>query len=268
MKVIKNEDRTFETDIHRKKTDTNVYMHWNSFAPNAWKIGTLKSLVRRAHVVCSKTEFLEKEIEHLKSVFQRENGYPSRVVGRAIEQVRRRFEEEGLQNQAVAVAEEDEPEKELTPFICLQYNGKEGEAILSKLKNLLKNILPKNIKPRFTFKGKKVGSFFQIKDPVPLEHQTNLVYGFKHEGVRKYVGQTNVRFGSRVDQHCNTDKQSSVFKYKDTQGIDISAENFEIIEKGYSRLVDRRLAEALYVKEYKEPELNRQKKSAKLLLFD
>ena len=59
-----------------------------------------------------------------------------------------------------------------------------------------------------------------------------------------------------------------VFKYKDTQGIDISAENFEIIEKGYSRLVDRRLAEALYVKEYKEPELNRQKKSAKLLLFD
>ena len=75
----------------------------------------------------------------------------------------------------------------------MQYNGKEGEAILSKFKDSLKNILPKNIKPRFTFKGKKVGSFFQIKDPGPLEHQTNLVYGFKHEGVRKYVGQTNVR---------------------------------------------------------------------------
>ena len=47
-----------------------------------------------------------------------------------------------------------------------------------------------------------------------------------------------------------------------------SAENFKIIEKGYSRLIDRRLAEALYVKEYREPELNKQKRSAKLLLFD
>ena len=33
-------------------------------------------------------------------------------------------------------------------------------------------------------------------------------------------------------------------------------------------MIDRRLAEAMFVKEYKEPELNKQKKSAKLLLFD
>ena len=71
-----------------------------------------------------------------------------------------------------------------------------------------------------------------------------------------------------MDQHCNTDKLSSVYRYKQAQGIEISAENFEVIEKGYPRLIDRRLAEAMYVKEYNEPELNRQKKSAKLLLFD
>ena len=50
--------------------------------------------------------------------------------------------------------------------------------------------------------------------------------------------------------------------------MEISADNFEIVDKGYSRLVNRRIAEALYVKEFKEPELNKQKKSAKLLLFD
>ena len=124
------------------------------------------------------------------------------------------------------------------------------------------------MKPRFTYKGRKIGSIFRIKDPVPLEHETNLLYAFKHGGVRRYVGQTNVRFGSRMDQHCNTDKLSSVYRYKQAQGIEISAENFEVIEKGYPRLIDRRLAEAMYVKEYNEPELNRQKKSAKLLLFD
>ena len=62
VKVIKKEDGTFETDIHRKKTDTNIYMNWESFAPKAWKVGTLKSLVRRAHVICSNENHLNREI--------------------------------------------------------------------------------------------------------------------------------------------------------------------------------------------------------------
>ena len=268
VKVIKNEDRTFETDIHRKKTDTNVYIHWDSFAPKTWKIGTMKSLIRRAHIICSKPEFLQKEIEHLKVVFQENNGYPSRVVHSGIEQVRRKIEQERAENQVVEVTEEVVEEREVTPFICLQYKGKEGEIVIDKFKEALKSILPENIKPRFTYKGNKVGSLFRIKDPVPVAHQTNLVYEFEKDGIKKYVGQTNVRYETRVDQHCNTDKESSIYKYKVAQGITISAENFKIIEKGYSRLIDRRLAEALYVKEYREPELNKQKRSAKLLLFD
>ena len=150
----------------------------------------------------------------------------------------------------------------------MQYKGKEGEIVVDKFKEALKSILPGNIKPRFTYKGNKVGSLFRIKDLVPVAHQTNLVYEFEKDGIKKYVGQTNVRYKTRVVQHCNTDKESSIYKYKVAQRITISAENFKIIEKGYSRLIDRRLAEALYVKEYREPELNKQKRSAKLLLFD
>ena len=117
VKVIKNGDGTFETDVHRKKTDTNVYMHWDSFAPRAWKIGTMKSLIRRAHIICSKPEFLQKEMEHLKAVFQDVNGFPSRVIHTGIEQVRRKIEQEGAENQVVAVTDEVEAEKEVTPFI-------------------------------------------------------------------------------------------------------------------------------------------------------
>ena len=268
VKLIKKDDGTFETDIHRKKTDTNVYMNWNSFAPKSWKIGTMKSLVRRAHVICSKPEFLEKEIELLKTVFRDENGFPSRVVNTTINEVRRKFQEDNQHNQVVSVADEEEPGKEITPFICLQYRGKEGETILANFKRELRNILPDNIKPRFTYKGKKIGSFFRVKDPVPLEHQTDLVYAFKEGNVTRYVGQTNVRFGTRVDQHSNTDKLSSVYKYKQDKGIDIGPDNFEILDKGYSRTLNRRIAEAMFIKEHKEPELNKQKKTAKLLLFD
>ena len=230
----------------------------------------MKSLVRRAHIICSKEEFLEKEIKHLKTVFREENGFPSRVVSKTIDEVRRKFQEneEDQDQERENPVHEEERNNEVTPFICLQYNGKDGEMIVSKFKKELRSLLPTNVIPRFTYKGKKIGSFFRIKDAVPLEHETNLVYRFDHDGITRYIGQTNVRYGSRTEQHCNTDKLSSVFKYKETKGINISDKNFEIVDKGFSRLVDRRIAEALYVKEYKEPELNRQKKSAKLLLFD
>ena len=43
--------------------------------------------------------------------------------------------------------------------------------------------------------------------------------------------------------------------------------DFRIIDKGFPNTVDRKLAEALYVKEL-DPVLNRQKKSYNLLLFN
>ena len=42
VKVARNRDGSFVTDIHRKGTDTNIYLNWKSFAPRPWKIGTLK----------------------------------------------------------------------------------------------------------------------------------------------------------------------------------------------------------------------------------
>ena len=41
------------TTVYRKKTNTNLYMHWTSFAPSNWKWGTLKTLVCRAYETCS-----------------------------------------------------------------------------------------------------------------------------------------------------------------------------------------------------------------------
>ena len=49
VKVITNMNRTFDTDIHRKHTDTNLYMSWNSFPPRSLKIGIQKNIIRRAY---------------------------------------------------------------------------------------------------------------------------------------------------------------------------------------------------------------------------
>ena len=104
-----------------------------------------------------------------------------------------------------------------------------------------------------------------------MEHETNLIYAFKptydSEKVTEYVGETKVRFGTRTYEHLNTDKASSVYKHKVDNNLSVSDSDFEVIDKGFPKSLDRKLAEALYVKEL-DPILNRQKKSFNLLLFN
>ena len=83
----------------------------------------------------------------------------------------------------------------------------------------------------------------------------------------KYVGETNVRHGRRVYEHGHWDKKSSIYKYGEVNGIEIKFEDFRIVEKGYPKYLDRRIAEALHVKDFKLV-LNEQKQSYKLQLFN
>ena len=172
---------------------------------------------------------------------------------------------------APVVPETPSNEEVYTPYISLPYKGLPGEEIVRKFRNVLTKTLPTNVKPRITFQGRKLGSCFQIKDKIPFEHESDLVYAFKPkysaEQVTEYVGETKVRYGTRTYEHCNTDKESSVFKHKVQNNLQVSEDDFEILDKGFSKTVDRKLAEALYVKEL-DPVLNRQKKSFNLLLFN
>lgn len=209
------------------------------------------------------------------------NGYPSKVVNKIVNEVRIKMMTENRAPEMAPTIPVIPPvtvipvstnnEEVYNPYICLPYKGFQGEQIVKKFRDVLTKALPTNVKPRIIFKGAKLGSCFRIKDKVPLEHETNLVYAFKttqdSEQITEYVGETNVRFGTRSYEHCNTDKASSVYKHKEENNLEICESNFEIIDKGYSKTVDRKLAEALYVKEL-DPILNRQKKSFNLLLFN
>ena len=44
-------------------------MNWYSFAPKTWKTGTLKSLIKKAILICSTEELLNEELKHLEKVF-------------------------------------------------------------------------------------------------------------------------------------------------------------------------------------------------------
>ena len=61
VQLIRTGDN-IETCVFRKPTNTDIYIHWNSFAPFQWKLSTLKTLVYRAYIVFSDNQHLESEL--------------------------------------------------------------------------------------------------------------------------------------------------------------------------------------------------------------
>ena len=273
IKIIKNSDGFLSREVFRKDTDTNIYLHWKSFAPDIWKIGTLKGLFRRAFLICSEDKYLQKELKHLKFVFTKINKYPQNVVEKTLKEVRDKI----VNIDRIPLDSLSQPKEQsqplITPYICLPYNGKEGHKLIITFKNYLKNTLPNNIKPLFTYKGTRLGSFFRVKDNIKWEHESNLVYHYACKfsdnnncnDSSEYIGETNVRLGTRSKEHLN--KNSAIYDHLISHNHNANQSNFKILARGYNKHKDRKIAEAMFIKEIK-PNLNRQIKSHMLQLFN
>ena len=282
IKVIKNNNGSISRGVFRKNTDTNIYLHWKSFAPDIWKIGTLKGLFRRAFLICSEDVYLKKEIKHLKFVFTKINKYPPQIVEKILNDVRIKFNNENSSintNQTIENSSNDSNQaienshSLISPYITLPFMGNIGHNLIITFKNYLRNTLPDNVKPLFTYKGTKLASFFRIKDKIKWEHESNLVYHYacnfsdnnNCNNPSEYIGETNVRIETRSRQHLK--KSSAIYDHLMEQNHEADNSNFKILARGYNKYRDRKIAEALFIKDMK-PSLNRQVKSHTLLLFN
>jgi hypothetical protein len=209
-------------------------------------------------------------------VFKDINNYPNKVVYKALRDVRNMLERENLVEQPVISPDNDnqvaqEPiSEQFHPYMALPYKGLEGHNLVKTFNNQIRKFLPTNVKPRLTFKGKRVNSLFPLKDRVKAEHQSNLVYAYSplsDNSSIDYIGETNVRYGTRVHEHITTDKKSAIFRHTREQNILVNESNFSVLGRGYNNKRDRKIAEALYINDIK-PRLNEQVQSYKLFLFN
>ena len=67
--LTKEENGKVQTSVYRKPTNNSIYIHWQSYAPKQWKVGTLSGIVRRAYEICSTEDSLKMELSHIKKVF-------------------------------------------------------------------------------------------------------------------------------------------------------------------------------------------------------
>ena len=75
------------TTIFGKPTNSDIYLNCNAFASDTWKRETLKTLVKRAYIVYSTNELLQKELKYLVNVFHETNNYPHYVFKKILKQV-------------------------------------------------------------------------------------------------------------------------------------------------------------------------------------
>lgn len=261
----KNDNEQIETTVYRKKTDSDIYLHWNSFAPLKWKRGTLRTLLLRAHIICSNVTHLEKEIAHIHYVFHDLNGYPWWIIHQETNKIRN--EMSNVTNSATTTSTENDITTECT--LMIPYRGDRGDKLIKSLVNTIKTI-DANHKTKLIYTGTKLSSCFNVKDRTVKDHESCLVYKFKCPDCdTSYIGETARRFAERIKDHCGRDHHSHVLTHSLTTGHNVTKEDFTILTKSrqMNNYYMRTTMESLMIKRDK-PKLNCQEKSRPLKLFN
>ena len=100
--LIFRNGQSIETCGYRKPTNTDVYIHWNSFPPIQWKRYTTKTLVYHSYLICSNYHYLILGLNYLRKDFKEYNNYPHWFITRVFNYVNKTFN----QQQGVIVTNE------------------------------------------------------------------------------------------------------------------------------------------------------------------
>ena len=88
MDILIHADKS--TSVYRKPTHTNLYVRYNSCAPSSSKDSVIRSLTRRAHILCS-PQHLQKELDTVYTT-SLQNGHPPDRVKRIMDSVKQKLE--------------------------------------------------------------------------------------------------------------------------------------------------------------------------------
>ena len=143
---------------------------------------------------------------------------------------------------------------------------------MKSLNNTLVNVLPEGHTTKIVYSGKKLGSYFNIKNQTKMQHQNGLIYYTEcpeNECMENYVGETERRLQERVDEHGGKDNKSHALKHTYESGHKaVSIKDFKVLKKVFkNHKMKRKISEALLIKKIK-PTLNKQENSVPLMLFN
>ena len=186
------------TKVYRKDTHTQRYINWRSNHSKNCKLGTLKGLIHRAHLLCDLKDDLLDELQLLRDVFI-SNGYPSKLVEKTIKDSWRIELEKELKNSTMDSNDDfaDHPTDDSG-----YYDVFHAPYIAGLSERLAKDLKTLNIGVTFQ-KGRTLfNSLCKLKPPRSQNDRKNVIYCIGCESCDHcYIGETQQLFSSREYQH-------------------------------------------------------------------
>ena len=261
---------SFTTNIYRKPTFSGLYTNFHSFLPEKYKTGLFLTLLFRIYTLCSDWSKIHTEIINLRNIMLK-NNFSGNFIDRCIKLF---FDKLFLKKQMVLTV----PKKVIN--IVLPFMGKDSLKIRGNLSRLAKTYFP-CCKIQVVFSsGRRLGSFFNFKDKVPLNARSLVLYKFMCSSCNSaYVGKTKRHFLVRMFEHLgnslatgkrytfNPDNinNTAVLNHINCNNCHATLDNFRVIgsaKNDYTLC----LKESLVIQLYKF-NLNKNVKSMPLYLF-
>ena len=151
------EQGEFITSVHRKPTFSGVYIHFDSFLPDTYKIGMTYTLAKRCFRICSSWSLFHQQLILSREIFKK-NGYPENFLYRCFK----------LFLDRIYSLKEKVPTVKKKPLrLVLPYLGNISLQTRTKLQKSIKGVL-NCCKLQVIFKSQnKLCNNFHFKDPVP-----------------------------------------------------------------------------------------------------
>ena len=182
----------FHTRIYRKKTFSGLITKWDSFVPKTYKYNAISTMAYRAIRICSSYPALAEEFEFIRNLSLK-NGYPIAFV----ESIFRRQLNLIYEPRAVTpVALETD-----TVVLRVPYYGKPSQIYAKRVIAAVTKQYPlKKVRVVYDITA-RIGLNFTIKDQIPTELKSGVVYETTCPQCKKYIGKTCRHLKTRMNEH-------------------------------------------------------------------
>ena len=177
----RKEDGRLDVTVHRKATHTDRYLHFDSHHPTHVRRGVVKSLYDRARRVTTSDGNLQREIEHLNKVFYN-NGYPNKFVADSARPLAR-IQQDGSQS-----------EDKGRHTVVIPYSRGLSEDVRRICRRY-------DIRVAFRSGRSLISTLTRVKDRLPTELSSGVVYQVPCSSGKVYIGETIRRLETRIKEH-------------------------------------------------------------------
>ena len=195
-----------EKDIHKKDTNTGLYVQYHSYEHWNTKIAWVRSLYDRTQKIFSNQHLFMMQVNYLKAVMSW-NGYPYYIRTKIIKQLQTK--QKGQQKN------DDQDKKNLPVIFCrIRYAGAQGDRIVKNLTKKLKRIISQPFISKNISKTTKMSYYCNTKEEIPDYLKSHVVYEFCCPACNiGYIGKTDRNLGTWIKEHCGLDKNSAIFNH-------------------------------------------------------